>query len=96
MSEQLRLARSRGHVVDTIYMDAEKCLKNLRGVFDGVHVNIAGADQLVPVAEARIKLIKNVCRALKAGLPWNITPSKLMHVVRHLNSCISCSMQMEN
>ena len=44
-------------------MDAEDEVQSLRGVYDDVHVDVAGADEHVPVAETRIKPIKNVCRA---------------------------------
>ena len=43
VSEQLRLARSRGFIVETIYVDAEKGLERLKGTFEEVHVDVAGA-----------------------------------------------------
>ena len=89
MSEQLRLARSRAYAIDTIFVDAETGLQCLRGVYDGVHVDIAGAGQHVPVAEARIKLIKNVCRAVKSGIPWRIPPSLMKHLVFYANGRIN-------
>ena len=96
MSQQLSLARSRGYAIDTIFVDAEKGLQSLKGVFEGVHVDVAGANQHVPVAEARIKLIKAVCRAVKAGIPWRIPPSKLMHLVFYSNNRINSVPSMSN
>ena len=94
--QQLSLARSRGYMIDTIFVDAEKGLQSLKGVFEGVHVDVAGANQHVPVAEARIKLIKAVCRAVKAGVPWRIPPSKLIHLVFYSNNRINSIPSMTN
>ena len=95
-AQQLSLARSRGYMVDTIFVDAEKGLQSLKGVFEGVHVDVAGANQHVPVAEARIKLLKSVCRAVKAGVPWRIPPSKLIHLVFYSNNRINSVPSMSN
>lgn len=89
MAEQLRLARSRGYIVEVIYVDAEKGLQKLKGWFDGVHVDIAGAGQHVPVAEARVKLIKNVCRIVRSGVPWKIPLHKVKDLVFYANNRVN-------
>ena len=96
MAQQLSLTRSRGYVIDTIFVDAEKGLQKLKGIFEGVHVDVAGANQHVPVAEARVKLIKAVCRAVKAGVPWRIPPSKMIHLVFYSNHRINSVPSMSN
>lgn len=89
MAQHLSVARSRGYDVDTIFVDPERGLKRLKGVFEGVHVDVAGTNQHAPVAEERIKLIKAVCRSVKAGLSWRLPPSKLTHLVFYSNHRIN-------
>ena len=96
MAQHLSVARSRGYSVDTIFVDPERGLQKLRGIFEGVHVDVAGTNQHVPVAEARIKLIKAVSRAVKAGVPWRIPPSKLIHLIFYSNHRINSIPSMSN
>ena len=89
MDQHMRVIRSRNFSVDTIFVDSEKGLEKLKGVYDGVHVDVCGADQHVPVAEARIKVIKNTVRAVLASLPWRLPRSKLPHAVFYANTRIN-------
>jgi len=86
MDQHMRVIRSRNFSVDTIFVDSEKGLEKLKGVYDGVHVDVCGADQHVPVAESRIKVIKNSVRAVLASLPWRLPRSKLPHAVFYANT----------
>jgi hypothetical protein len=89
MDQHMRVVRSRNFTVDTIFVDGEKRLEKLKGVYNGVHVDVCGADQHVPVAEARIKVIKNTARAVLASLPWKLPHSKLPHAVFYANTRIN-------
>jgi hypothetical protein len=86
---QINLLRSYGFKVTIVMVDPQKALEGLRGSFPGTEIDAGGAGDHVPKVDVRIRHIKETCRCIIAGLPYNLPRSRIKdlvtYVVNHLN-----------
>ncbi len=59
---------------------------NLRAQFPGVVVDPCGAGDYVPKIDIRIRCLKEMYRAVKAGLPWVLPRSRVKDLMMY---CVS-------
>ena len=70
-------------------MDPHSTFVRLRTQYPGVFIDVVGAYDYVPVADAKIRQVKEMYRAVKAGLDWKLPKSRvsdlLLYCVSRLN-----------
>jgi hypothetical protein len=86
---QLELLRSRGFVPVRVHTDPQSAFHALTTSFENVVIDVGGAQDFVPVVDAKIRMVKEIYRAVKSTLPWPL-PNMLVqdlvaYVVSRLN-----------
>ena len=92
LDEQLNTVERAGLTVTTINCDGEFDADQVQGPMTnrGIRVNICGPEAHVPVAERKVRLVNERCRAILAGLPYRL-PSKLVaYLVMFVVFCLNC------
>ena len=56
----------------------------------GIRVNICGPEAHVPVAERKVRLVKERCRAILAGLPYRLPIKLIAYLVMFVVFCLNC------
>ncbi len=73
----------KGFSIKEIYIDGEAAAKEMRAknMIEGVSINISGAGDHVPQAEAAIKTVKNRARSIVNSLPYTLPNDWIPHLI---------------
>jgi hypothetical protein len=63
-----------------VYVDPQTGFRAIKDMFPGVLIDDSGAADHVPKIDVRIRRLKEIYRAVKNGLPWNLP----IHMVKYL------------
>ena len=77
LQAHISLLRGYGYEPRFVEVDPAKCLAALRGSFPGVEIEVGGAGDHLPKVDARIRRVKEDCRAILHGLPFEL-PTELI------------------
>jgi hypothetical protein len=69
--------RSRGFEPRRIYVDPQKPLQSLRGSFPGTDIDVSGAGDHLNMVDTKIRRLKEMMRAVIAGLPYKIGKDRI-------------------
>jgi hypothetical protein len=69
-----------------VNVDPHSTFVRLRTQYPGVLIDVGGAKDYVPVADAKIRRVKEMYRAVKAGLAWKLPKSRVSDLLTH---CVS-------
>jgi hypothetical protein len=86
LQDQLNLLRERNFQPQIVYVDPASGLMSLRTQFPGVVVDPSGAGDFVPKVDVCIRRLKEMYRAVKAGLPWVLPKSRVKDLMMY---CVS-------
>jgi hypothetical protein len=78
---QLSLLRSRGFQPTVVYVDPQTGFQAIKNLFPGVLIDDSGAADNVPKVDVKIRRLKEIYRAVKNGLPWNLPVSLVKYLV---------------
>jgi hypothetical protein len=89
LQKQINLLRSRGFKVRWVLVDPHKSLVGLAGSFPGTVIDAGGAGDHLDKVDAKIRRIKELMRAIIAGLPYHLPKARVKdlatYVVSRLN-----------
>jgi hypothetical protein len=85
----LSLLRARGFQPTIVSVDPQSGFRALKNLFPGVLIDDGGASDYVPKVDAKIKRIKELYRAVKNGLPWQLPVALVKHLVCYAVGCIN-------
>ena len=80
---QLMVLRSRGFEPTVVYVDPHRTFRAMQRDFPGVEIDVGGARDYVPKVDAKIRRLKEVYRAVKSGLPWQLPWSLVKDLVAY-------------
>jgi hypothetical protein len=85
---QLQSLRERGFTpkANVVNMDPHSKFVRPHTKYPGVLIDVGGAKDFVPVADAKIRRLKKTYHTVKAGLAWKLPP---LHVNDLLAYCVS-------
>jgi hypothetical protein len=83
---QLELLRSRGFVPVRVHMDPQSAFRALTTSFENVVIDAGGAQDFVPVVDAKIRRVKEIYRAVKSTLPWPLLNMLVQDLVAYVVS----------
>jgi hypothetical protein len=86
LQDQLNTLREGNFTPETVYVDPASGLMSLRTQFPGVVVDPCGAGDFVSEIDIRIRRLKEMYRAVKAGLPWTLPKSRVKDLMMY---CVS-------
>jgi hypothetical protein len=86
LQDQLGLLRERNFQPQLMYIDPASGLLSLRTQFPGVVIDVCGAGDHVSKVDIRIRRLKEMYRAVKAGLPWALPKSRIKDLVFYCTS----------
>ena len=86
LQRQLQALRERGLTQKVVYVDLHSKFVRLRMQYPGVLIDVGGAKDFVPVADAKIRRLKETYHAVKTGLAWKLP---VLHVNDLLAYCVS-------
>jgi hypothetical protein len=69
---QLSLIQARGFKPTVVYVDPQTGFWAIKDMFPGVLIDDSGAADHMPKIDVRIWWLKEIYRAVKNGLPWNV------------------------
>ncbi len=78
---QLSLLRASGFQPTVVYVDPQTGFQAIKNMFPGVLIDDSGAADNVPKVDVRIRRLKEIYRAVKNGLPWNLPVSLVKYLV---------------
>jgi len=81
--------RSRGFEPAIVYVDPHSTFRGMQRDFPGVEVDVGGARDYVPKVDAKIRRLKEVYRAVKSGLQWQLPESLVKDLVAYAVSRIN-------
>lgn len=84
LQAQINLLRSFGFDVNYVQVDPLRALANLKGSFPGVEVDAVGAGDHLPKVDAKIRRIKETCRSIIAGLPYELGKNRMKDLVTYV------------
>jgi len=84
LQAQLNLLRSYGFDADMVAVDPQKALAGLKGSFPGVEIDPVGAGDHLPKVDAKIRRIKETCRSIIAGLPYDLARNRIKDLVSYV------------
>jgi hypothetical protein len=85
----LNIIRSRGFVPTIVHTDPQTGFRALTGSFPGVMIDIGGAGDYVPKVDQKIRRIKELYRAVKSDLPWNLPKGLRKDLVAYAVACLN-------
>jgi hypothetical protein len=85
----LMTLRSRGFEPTIVYVDPHSTFRGMQRDFPGVEVDVGGARDYVPKVDAKIRRLKEVYRAVKSGLQWQLPESLVKDLVAYAVSRIN-------
>jgi hypothetical protein len=86
LQDQLNTLRERNFTPEVVYVDPASGIMSLRTQFPGVVVDPCGAGDFVSKIDIRIRRLKEMYRAVKAGLPWTLPKSCVKDLMMY---CVS-------
>jgi len=86
---QLELVRSKGFQPVPVYVDPQSALRALATKFENVAIDVGGAGDHLPKADAKIRCIKERYCSVKASLPWQLPISLVKDLVAFVVSRIN-------
>jgi len=86
LQNQIQILRSKGFRPVRIYSDPQSAFRGLTNKFESMEVDTGGAEDFVPVFDAKIRRIKEVYRSVKASLKWTLPPILVKELVAY---CVS-------
>jgi hypothetical protein len=86
---QLELLHSRGFVPTRVHVDPQSAFRSLTTKFENVTIDVGGATDYVPKADAKIRRIKEIYRVVKSELPWNLPSTMVKDLVAYCVSCLN-------
>jgi hypothetical protein len=84
----LMTLRSWGFEPTIVYADPHSTFRSMQQDFPGVEVDIGGAKDYVPKVDAKIRRLKEVYRAVKSGLQWQLPGSLVRDLVAYAVSTV--------
>lgn len=88
--QHINVLKSRGFRVDKISSDPESSIEVLEYNIGGVEFNIGGAGDHVPIADSKIKSLKEIIRSVSCGLEWEVPDNLEEALVRFSTHRINC------
>jgi hypothetical protein len=85
----LMTLRSRGFEPTVVYADPHSTFRSMQRDFPRVEVDVGGARDYVPKVVAKIRRLKEVYRAVKSGLQWQLPGSLVKDLVAYAVSRVS-------
>jgi len=85
----LMTLRSRGFEPAIVYVDPHSTFRGMQRDFPGVEVDVGGARDYVPKVDAKIRRLKEVYKAVKNGLQWQLPGSLVKDLVAYAVSRIN-------
>jgi hypothetical protein len=86
LQDQLGVLHERSYEPNMVYVDPASGLMSLRTQFPGVVIDPCGAGDFVSKIDVRIRRLKEMYRAVKAGLPWMLPKSRVKDLMTY---CVS-------
>jgi hypothetical protein len=83
MQAHINMLQSRGFKPVRIYFDPAKVLHALEGSFLGIEVNTSGAGDHLNQVDTKIRRIKELMRAVLAGLPYKLSRERIKNLVNY-------------
>jgi hypothetical protein len=80
---------SRGFEPTIVYVDPHSMFRGMQQDFPGVEVDVGGARDYVPKVDAKIRRLKEVYRAVKSGLQWQLPRSLVKDLVAYAVSRVN-------
>ena len=93
MQDEMDVVATRGYAIRTREVDLQLYTGELKNKFRGVAFEVVGAGDHVPVAENKVKTIKERCRCIGAGLTWAIPNMLLPDLVRYVVTRLNDEVQ---
>jgi hypothetical protein len=87
LQDQLNLLRERSFQLQLVYVDPVSGLMSLRTQFLGVVIDLCGVGDFMSKIDICIHRLKEMYRAVKAGLPWTLPKSRVKDLMMY---CVSC------
>jgi hypothetical protein len=84
LQSHINLLRSYGFDVSLIRVDPQKSLAGLKGSFPGVELDTGGAGDHLPKVDAKIRRVKETCRSIIAGLPYDLPRNRVKDLVTYV------------
>jgi hypothetical protein len=86
LQDQLNLLCEHRFQPQLVYVDPASGLMSLHTQFPGVLIDLCGAGDFVSKIDVRICRLKEMYRAVKAGLPWTLPKSRVKDLMAY---CVS-------
>ena len=86
LQDHVDMMREKGYVIHEAHVDADSSFKVLKAKIPGVNINIGGAGDHVPVADERIRRLKEIIRSAAASVPWDVPDRLIDGLVKYANS----------
>jgi hypothetical protein len=83
LQSHINTLRSRGFEPTHIYVDPQRGLEALQGSFPGVEVDTSGAGDHLVMVDTRIRRIKEIMRAVIAGLPYRLHHDRMKDLAKY-------------
>jgi hypothetical protein len=83
MQAHINTLQSRGFEPVQIYVDPVKALHALEGSFPGIEVDTSGADDHLNQVDTKIHRMKELMRAVLAGLPYKLPRERIKDLVNY-------------
>jgi hypothetical protein len=80
---QLSLIQASGFQPTVVYVDPQTGFRAIKDMFPGVLIDDSGAADHVPKIDVRIRWLKEIYRAVKNGLPWNLPINLVKYLVAY-------------
>jgi hypothetical protein len=72
-----------------VYVDPQAGFRAIKDMFPGVLIDDSGAADHVPKIDVRITWLKEIYRAVKNGLPWNLPINMVKYLVAYAVGCMN-------
>jgi len=86
MQAHINTLRSRGFEPRRIYVDPHKAFKGLEGSFPGIEVDTSGAGDHLNMVDTKIRRLKELMRAVIAGLPFKLGKDRVKDLIMYAAS----------
>jgi hypothetical protein len=83
LQAHINTLRSRGFEPKRIYVDPHKALKGLEGSFPGTEIDVSGAGDHLNMVDTKIPRLKELMRAVIAGLPYKLSRDRVKDLVAY-------------
>jgi len=89
LQEHLMTLWSRGFEPTVVYVDPHSTFRGMQRDFPRVEVDVGSARDYVPKVDAKIRRLKEVYRAVKSGLQWQLPGSLVKDLVAYAVSRVN-------